>query len=422
MGVVSAGVGAWLAWSVASGKEAPSKEPAKAVSEPEPIPSPSPKPPPKASQKQPEEKTRRRIVDSRSTALTLKQLQSLGYVDGTYDPRSERKNVILYRRGKTYDGYNFYSSRRQRGANLVDMKGKTIHRWRASHKGNWQHVELLPNGDVIVLVKNRRLSRYDVRSQLLWSTDGRFHHDFHIHEGEIYALARVPKKGAELHSQARVFEDVVRVVSMDGEVIREISVLEALHESPYAFLLPSIPKKKLRNPNAVLDVLHTNHVEVFDGRLRDRDPIYAKGNILLSMRNVNAIAIIDGETEKVVWIWGPTNLTFQHHPTLLDNGNILLFDNGVDASRVLELDPLSYEIVWRYAPRAGFFSKTRGSNQRLPNGNTLITESDRGYAFEVTPDGRIVWKFANPRVSRKKRREAIWRMTRVDPSTLTFVD
>ncbi len=35
--------------------------------------------------------------------------------------------------------------------------------------------------------------------------------------------------------------------------------------------------------------------------------------------------------------------------------------------------------------------------QRLPNGNTLITESSGGRIFEVTRDGEIVWEFFNPR-------------------------
>ena len=34
--------------------------------------------------------------------------------------------------------------------------------------------------------------------------------------------------------------------------------------------------------------------------------------------------------------------------------------------------------------------------QRLPNRNTLITETDTGRAFEVTPEGEIVWQFLNP--------------------------
>ena len=209
---------------------------------------------------------------------------------------------------------------------------------------------------------------------------------------------------------------------MDGELKREISVLQTIHESDYGFLLPSIAHEKGAKKGRHLDVTHTNHVEVFDGVLADRDPIYAAGNILISMRQINTIAILDGSSSEIIWVWGPTNVTFQHHPTLLDNGHILLFDNGLKRSRVLEIDPLTGRVAWDYSPKSGFFSLSRGSNQRLANGNTLITESDRGYVLEVTPRGRTVWKFANPRIDKKKEREAIWRMTRFDPATLTFLD
>ena len=33
--------------------------------------------------------------------------------------------------------------------------------------------------------------------------------------------------------------------------------------------------------------------------------------------------------------------------------------------------------------------------QRLPNGNTLITEADTGRVFEVTRKGEVVWEFGN---------------------------
>ena len=67
-------------------------------------------------------------------------------------------------------------------------------------------------------------------------------------------------------------------------------------------------------------------------------------------------------------------------------------------SKVIEIDPFTQETVWAYrgTPENGFFTATCGSNQRLPNGNTLITESDAGRAFEVTPDNQIVWEYYNP--------------------------
>lgn len=65
---------------------------------------------------------------------------------------------------------------------------------------------------------------------------------------------------------------------------------------------------------------------------------------------------------------------------------------------MLEFDPTSLSETWAYRGNAAtpFYSRTCGSNQRLANGNTLITESDNGRAFEVTPEGKIVWEFASP--------------------------
>src|SRR3546814_7782682 len=90
----------------------------------------------------------------------------------------------------------------------------------------------------------------------------------------------------------------------------------------------------------------------------------------------------------------------QHDPDVLANGNILLYDNlgGFEQSgrtRILEIDPDNGGVVWRYAGslEQPFESEARGSQERLPNGNTLITETAGGRIFEVTRDGRIVWEF-----------------------------
>jgi hypothetical protein len=404
-GLVCAGLGAGAALLFADGhREPPKKEPeAKTQKDSGPV--------------------RRQLINSRSRALEIEQLQALGYVDGTYDPQSELADVVTNVKNKTSPGYNFYASRKQNGARLIDMDGRAVYEWSTREKGAWQHVELMPNGDVFVIVKDQRLARYDKDSNRVWTVRGRFHHDLWMFEGQIYVLSRAPRIVPAIHPSVPTLVDVIQVRSPDdGSLIREISIFDAIAKSPYGFLLPSIAQESRSAKKGYLDVLHTNHVEVFDGALADRHPMYSKGNILISMRNINAIAILDGDTSEVVWIWGPTNLTFQHHPALLRNGNILLFDNGLKRSRVIEINPLSRRVEWQYAPRSGFYSQNRGSIQRLPNGNTLITESDRGYVIEVTPKKQVVWKFANPIVNKKKEREAIWRMKRFAPGSLTFLN
>ena len=103
---------------------------------------------------------------------------------------------------------------------------------------------------------------------------------------------------------------------------------------------------------------------------------------------------------------------------MLENGHILLFDNGMARgwSRVIELDPLTKKIVWEYrAPnRTDFYTRARGACQRLPNGNTLVTDSDSGQGFEITADGEIVWEFLNPNITPEQKRITIFRMKRYE--------
>jgi hypothetical protein len=117
------------------------------------------------------------------------------------------------------------------------------------------------------------------------------------------------------------------------------------------------------------------------------------------MLGLDAIAVVDLEAERVVWAL-TGDFADQHDPSVLPSGRILLFDNlGLGAaSRVLELDPSSGRELWSYRGTAAepFYTRWCGAAQRLPNGNTLLSETDAGRAIEVTPEGRIVWEFWNP--------------------------
>jgi hypothetical protein len=54
--------------------------------------------------------------------------------------------------------------------------------------------------------------------------------------------------------------------------------------------------------------------------------------------------------------------------------------------------------TWTYVgtPTTSFYSAEISGAQRLPNGNTLITEGVKGNLFEVTSAGEIVWRYVNP--------------------------
>lgn len=358
-------------------------------------------------------------IQSRSVN-PLGNLKSLPYIKGTYDSNFKKTGVIFYDQENTIDGYNFYNSIEKNTAYLINMKGRVIHQW-SYPSDPWHHAELFPNGDVIALIKDKRLIKIDKNSKLIWSFSDRFHHDFWIDNNQdIYALKSKAEVVSEIHKKVRTLVDYFIILSRNGIKKEEVSLLKIILNSPYSYILPSIHDLKF-DVKDELDILHTNHIEVFNGNLRKKSIIFKKGNILISIRNINTNMIIDKNKKEIIWMWGPTNLTFHHHATLLNTGNILLFNNGLERSEIIEVDPLSYQIKWRYTHK-GFFSKSRGTNQRLDNGNTLITESDTGYVFEVTPDHKIVWEFANPEINEEGIRMAIWKMKRFKVNELTFLN
>ncbi|MDP7534634.1 MAG: arylsulfotransferase family protein [SAR202 cluster bacterium] len=97
-------------------------------------------------------------------------------------------------------------------------------------------------------------------------------------------------------------------------------------------------------------------------------------------------------------------MSHQRHASQIENGHVLLFDNGEysrrsgSTSRVAEIDPETNEIAWEYQgdPPMSFYSSYVSSADRLPNGNTLITEGAHGRILEVTHSGEIVWEYVNP--------------------------
>jgi hypothetical protein len=115
--------------------------------------------------------------------------------------------------------------------------------------------------------------------------------------------------------------------------------------------------------------------------------------------------MINRRTGEIYWKLGAPPLSGQHAPYILANGHLLLFDNGphrldesLPFSRVLEIDPATKNIVWKFQEPipSNFFSPRISNAQRLPNGNTLINEGSFGRFFEVTADGDIVWEYVNP--------------------------
>jgi hypothetical protein len=120
---------------------------------------------------------------------------------------------------------------------------------------------------------------------------------------------------------------------------------------------------------------------------------------------LSAVIIIDRASGEISWRLGPDILAQQHCPSELPDGSLLLFDNGtfrtgqsVTYSRVIEVDRHTRAVTWEYrdSPPENFFTPFMGSAQRLPNGNTLVTESAFGRIFEVDRSGQVCWEYVVP--------------------------
>jgi len=183
------------------------------------------------------------------------------------------------------------------------------------------------------------------------------------------------------------------------------------------------------------------------------DRRFAPNNVIISSREASLLAIVarDGS---IVWRLGPNFLESdalraigqiigQHHAHLIPKGlpgagNLMVFDNGGasgygppsgmaprgtgvfarPSSRVLEIDPVSLKLVWSYTGGAQFFSTNISGAQRLPNGNTLITEGAGGRVFEVTSDRQIVWEWMNAPAAGTRTPATVYRAYRIPYSWL----
>jgi len=304
---------------------------------------------------------------------------------------------------------------------LIDLQGELVHTWQLPYPPGLsgyltERGTLLYNGRTS---ENNFLSRFpfkggvvleaDWNGKVLWELRHPDHHHVGIllRNGNVLlnCLGRVPaeisrqvKGGTEDHSlpsalyapqpqedAGGMYADYLAELTPAGETIWEWRSWE--HFDPVADGIAEV--QALRTlwamGNSILEL--------------------PNGDILASYRPTSTVIRIDRKTGNIVWKLGPPTLAGQHAPTPLENGNILIFDNGVHRlddplpfSRVIEVNPATNEIGWTYQdkPVSNFFSPRMGNAQRLPNGNTLINEASFGRLFEVTRDGEIVWEYVNP--------------------------
>jgi len=306
---------------------------------------------------------------------------------------------------RAFASYALIAPLRGRSCYLVGMHGEVVHEWRLPEQLG-SLAMLLPGGHLLVTSqtaegppiiegKGGHLREYDWDGNLVWEyIDHGQHHDFRrMANGNTLYIGweQMPEDrarlvhggvpGTEKVKGGKVYSDYLKEVSPDGRTVWEW----------HAHTL-DLERYPLADDCWRWEFAHANSC----------CPL-PDGGVLVSFRHIDTLMMI-GRDGKVRWemrdpLWG-----HQHNAEYLDNGNILLFANGMTnltvppSSRVLEIDPRTNETVWQYrAPQSWtFFSAIISGAQRLPNGNTFACEGVTGRVFEVNTAGDIVWEYVCP--------------------------
>ena len=339
--------------------------------------------------------------------------------------RSSGIGVTRHAPEKAYQGLTLYTSGHAQKAFLIDMDGRVVHEWSVPFRKTWPNpphisdpvgeefifwrmARLFPNGDLLAIFSAQGdtpwgygLVKLDRDSNIIWKYAERVHHVLDIDEaGRIYTLVHkietqpIPGLG---RVEPPFLHDFVVVLNPDGREIKRVSLFKALRDSDSATLFKFFDLSNKRR-----DFMHSNSIELIRQTISGPGGVIEKGQLLVSMRDIDSIAAVDIELGKIAWALRG-DWSAQHDSDILDNGHILIFDNRGHIgpggrSRIVEFDPFTREVYWEYTGTEEeiFYSWLRSRQQKLPNDNVLITEADNGRLFEVTPDKEIVWEYLSP--------------------------
>ena len=317
---------------------------------------------------------------------------------------------------KVSPGFTLFCSVRGHHATLLDINGRVVHQWH--HPEGIQHVKFLENGNLLIQTlppedaqgaekiggSAGALIELDWQSEVVWEyRDVFMHHDYVRLDNGNHLYLAWEKLPLEINDRVRgghKKDDDPAV--MWGDVVKEIDSAGNLLRTWRSWEFLSLEDDRICPLESRKEWTHANSLA-----------LTGEGEWLISFRLTDTVATVDPLSGEFTWKWGPGITSHQHTATCLENGNILLFDNGCHRraapafSRVLEVQrkPVddssnsdAGDIVWSYHDETllAFNSFMVSGAERLENGNTLITEGATGRLFEVTPAHQVVWEYVSP--------------------------
>ena len=320
---------------------------------------------------------------------------------------------------------------------LLDMHGKVLHTWNIDA----DRVRLLPNGNILCVhgtkwgLKRKPwkqlrpvVAEYNWNGERVWQyrADDVIHHDVQrLSNGNTLFLKRTI---LPIHAMQGVIDperaanplrgDSIIEVDSSGQIVWSWHAHEHLDVNDCGKHNCGGKRGTVEGNKKLKDWTHMNTVSPLPENrwYAAGDERFRPGNILAMLRNWSTVILIDKDTKRVVWEYTGDyrgGLGGGHEPHMIEEGlpgagNILIFDNGTrehtGQSIILEIEPPTKRVMWKYENGNAFHSRAAGSVQRLTNGNTFISQDNAQRMFEVTPSGEIVWEAHGPyRINRARR-------------------
>ena len=290
-----------------------------------------------------------------------------------------------------------------------------------------QFTHFLPSGNFIGIAEMRennlpaRAFEMAIDNTLIWEGPGELnlfgvHHDvFPMPNGNILALT-IEEKLFPIPDEVKVPENYAFVDSLPWQGDRIVEWDSFGNEVWSWSVFDHFDRADWNQTDYEFLFIHSNPADFFYDWTHSNAVWYdeLENVIYLSVRNLSRITIINYSTGEIIWNMGKdmpsgdvtvgTDLEFsgQHSVKILDNRNIMIYDNGIGnnqfISRGLEIsisesDQIpEAEIFWEYFLGEGLGSGLMSDCDRLSNGNSLLTSTTVNYILEVSPDNEIVWE------------------------------
>lgn len=325
-------------------------------------------------------------------------------VEGHDERRSaENEGYQLYEPDAVPDGYTLVAGlandqdRAAFSVRLYDAEGQVRYVWPIDYSQldpeglkplnvMLHGMEVFEDGSIAVTFDaGKSIARLDACGKPMWDINEAYHHSItRDGKGSLWAWRE--------HVIVELDEDTGEVLS---ELSLEDDILKAAGGQQGVFGVRTFVQGEGKPITYAGDAFHANDVEPLRAEMADAFPLFEEGDLLISLRELNLVAVVAPDTGELRWYrHGPW--LKQHDPDFQPDGTITVFDNnsGTESAKIRRIDPVTNEteILFEGTPETPFDSWQRGKHQVLGNGNILVTEAQHGRIFSAMPDGRLAWE------------------------------